>query len=47
LALAIALRLFRSTFERVNWLKAALGTFCLKSVVPGMVPLSVARFGVL
>ncbi len=47
LALAIALRLFRSTFERVNWLKEVFGTYCRRSVVPGMVPLSVARFGVL
>src|SRR5260370_37444587 len=34
-------------FARVNWLKEAFGTYCRGSVVPGMVPLSVARFGVL
>src|SRR5260370_37400718 len=34
-------------FARVNWLKEAFGTYCRRSVVPGMVPLSVARFGVL
>jgi hypothetical protein len=41
----MALRLFRSAFWRVNWLKEVLGTYCFKSVAP-LAP-AVGRFGIL